>query len=123
MATVSSTDIEPLSPIQKDVILGSRYQYILLASALFGGDTPAISAKFTLTPEIEAKLTAYDDAIASLPDDYPIDLSPFATTPSNTLFGDIVYAIATNVVQRKETQERMAATMQEIENRTENVGD
>ena len=40
LATVPSTGIEPLSPIQKDVILGSRYQYVLLANALFGGDTP-----------------------------------------------------------------------------------
>jgi hypothetical protein len=69
-----------------------------LANALFGGDTPAISAKFILTLEIEAKLIAYNDTAISLLDDYLVDLSPFAIAPSDIFFGDTMYAIITGVV-------------------------
>jgi hypothetical protein len=111
LAITPNISIKPLSPIQKDVILGSRYQHVSLANAPFEGDTPAINAKFTLTLEIEAKLIAYDNIAASPPDDYLADLSLFVTTPSNTSFEDAVYTIATGVVQRKETQERVVATI------------
>jgi hypothetical protein len=73
-----------------------------LASALFGGDTPAISAEFILTPEIEAKLIVCDDTAISPLDDYVVDFSLFVTALSNIPFGDTIYAIATGVVQRKE---------------------
>ena len=83
----------------------------MLASALFGGDIFAMNAKFILTLEIEAKLTVCNDAITSPPDDYPVDLSPFATALSDISFGDTIYTIATGAIQGKEAQERMAAAI------------
>src|SRR6266699_4387567 len=56
LTAVSTTIFEPPSSVQRDIILGFRYQHVNLIGSSFQNGITAVNSEFTITLEIEAKL-------------------------------------------------------------------
>ena len=97
LAVATITLSEPLSQVQRDVMLSPRYQYISLSLSAFSNQIVVISAKFILILKIEIDLiynpfssAAFNRAILDQADVFsyiPI------RSDSSTLFTDIMYTI------------------------------
>ncbi len=100
LTTTSAMISEPLSPVQKDIILNSQYQYINLIDLYFQNNTIAINFEFTITLEIEVKLIT-DTTTTSIDNNISI-------TASSTSLNNIIFNITTDILQIEKTNETVA---------------
>jgi hypothetical protein len=100
LTTISTTISEPPSSVQKDIILGFQYQYINLIGLSFQNGITTINSKFTITLEIEVKLTSNITIVS-------IDNNDFTATFSTSL-NDAIFTIAINALQKRGTNETVA---------------
>ena len=95
-----------------------------MANPLFQRDIVTLDVEFIFTPKIEVKLTICDKTFVFSPISSNLtDYSLFYIALLAISFNDTVYTIATNAIQAKETKERMAIIIQEVESISEEVGD